>query len=343
MALITTIPELKKYLSIDGNASMDSLRPFIDQAEQLFVKDLLGQAFYDYYLPLYITSMQEGGTALSADNARLLPYIQRCLAFYTQMLAIPNLAVTFGDMGTRQHRADNSDAAPRWLQEKLQFNALKFGDTHADALLAFLEANASVSVYSQWYGSTAYTRSNGLIVYSATIASKHIDINDSRRVYLKLRSKIRDIETRIIPKLIGQAQYDDLVTDIKANTLSDEYKALIEKLEPVIARRALHLQLPFMRVQVNENGIYIYSGTDDIFKLGQLATDADIKILRAQLIGGGKDELGYLNDEEELRQFILANIDDYPLIKASNVYTVQPDPGPTWESKNDPNDKHFIV
>jgi hypothetical protein len=126
---------------------------------------------------------------------------------------------------------------------------------------------------------------------------------------------------------------------IKADTLSDAYKDLLEKIEPIICKHALYLQLQFMRVQINEHGLFVYSGQDDIFKLGQLASDADIKILRQQLMDG---EFGYLSDEEELRQFILANIEDYPLIKTSGVYTVQPDPGPTFKYKNDSNNKHFV-
>lgn len=343
MSLITTIAEFKKYIAIDANTQMATLQPYIDEAEQLYVKDLLSQAFYDVYHPLYLGSVAETPTPLSAQNAALLPFIQRCLAYYTQLLAIPHLAVSFGDMGMRQHRAEDSDAAPRWLIEKLQLNALKNGDLHADKLLAFLEANASAVAgnYEQWFGSSANTKMSGYIVYSATIASKHIAINNSRRVYLQLRNRIRDIETKSIPKLIGQAQYDDLVVDIKAGTISAEYAKLIEKLEPVIAKRALYMQLPFMRVQINENGVMVYSGTDEVIKPGQLATDADIKILRAQLMD--EKEFGYMADENELRQFILDNIEDYPLIKASTAYTVQPDPGPTWETLNDPDNKFLAL
>ena len=93
-----------------------------------------------------------------------------------------------------------------------------------------------------------------------------------------------------------------------------------------------------MRISINENGVFVYSGLDELHKY--FATDADVKILRQQLIDG---ELGYLTDEEELKQFIADNIGDYPLIAASPAYTVQPDPGPTFKPNNDPNNKHFIA
>lgn len=338
MSLIKSITELKKYLALDQNTKLTSLQPFIDEAEQLYIVPLLGKAFYDYYLPLYEASVAPSPTALSAANAALLPYIQRALAYYMQVQATNNLSLTFGELGLRVHRSDDSDPAPRWQQEKLLYAALRNGDIHADRLLEFMEANAND--YTAWRDSTANTSRTGLIVYNTTVASKHIRINNSRRVYLKLVDTIRDIETRIIPKLISKEQYDELVTAIKAGTTDSQEKALIAKLEPIICKRALYLQLQFMRVQINENGLFVYSGTDDLYKLGQLASDADIKILRAQLMD---DELGYLADEQALQQFILDNIEDYPLIKASAVYTVQPDPGPVFTPTNSELNKHFIV
>jgi hypothetical protein len=342
MALINTITELRKYISIDVNTNIETIQSFIDEAELLYIVDLLGRAFYDEFSTAYAASVAESSpTPLSADNAKLLPYIQWCLAYYQLLGSIPLLSLTIGDMGIRTHRADDSDAASNRKEDRLMFHALHNADVFADKLLEFLEANASVSKYATWYASTANTINSGNIVYNTAVASKHIPINDSRRVFLKIRNKIREIETRIIPKLIGQEQYDELVLQLKTGTsLTPENKLLISKLEPLISKRALYLQLPAMRVQVNENGIFIYSGTDDIIKPGQLAGDADIKILRAQLMDG---ELGYLSDENDLRQFILDNIENYPLIKTTGVYTVQPDPGPTWRTENNINNKHFGV
>jgi len=337
MALIKTTTEFKKYVAIDANTRIETLTPFIDEAEQLYIRDLLGAAFYAVLTTAYDATP---GTPMPAELAALLPYVQRPLAYYAQLRALPQLAVTFGDMGIRQHRAEESDSAPRWLMEKLQFHALQSADISADAMLAFLEEKATASVYQEWYGSEANTRNSGYLVYGTSVASKHIDINQSRRVFLKLRQKIREIETRFVPKLIGPAQYADLIIQIKADTVSPAYRALIDRIEPIICKYALYLQLQFMRVQINEHGIFVYSGQDDIFKLGQLASDADVKILRQQLMDG---EFGYIADEEELRQFILDNIADYPLIQSSPVYTVQPDPGPTFKYDNDSNNKHFVA
>jgi hypothetical protein len=337
MSLISTISELKQYLPVDANTKFASLQPFIKEAESVFVIDLLGQEFYDEILALY---EDRETTALSAEIIALLPYIQRCTAYYMQYLSINHISSTFGDMGLRQHLSQDSTAAPRWLQEKVQLEALKNGDIHADKLLAFLEEKATdENDYATWFGSDANTKNSGFIVYSSSIASKFIAINNSRRIFLKLRAKIREIETRLVPKLIGAAQYEQLTDHLKGISPHERNTKLLPYLQPIISKRALFLMLPFLRVQLADNGIFLYSGTDEIQK-GALASDTDIKFLRQQLMDG---ELGYLSDEEELRQFFMDNIDDYPLVKASGVFTSRPDPGPTWTSENNIDNKFFSV
>lgn len=344
MSLITTIDELQKYISIEVNTDMRTLQPFISDAEQQFIIPLLGKAFYEEFSAAYAASLAPTPVALSANNQKLLPYIQRPLAYYMKLLALPEVSVTFGELGVRVHRNEDSDQASRWQIEKLLFNSLRNGDIHADALLEFLEQNATVSVYATWFAdSVANTRMSGSIVYSTAIASQHIQIAASRRVFLQLRQKIREIETRLIPKLIGSGQYEELVTQIRTGGTgipTTANKNLIARLEPIIAKRALFMQLPFMRVQINENGVFVYSGTDDLIKPNQLASESDIKSLRQQL---SDPDFGFPADERELRQFILDNIDDYPLIKATSIYLVQPNPGPTFVPRNCSTNKHFIA
>ena len=341
MPLITTISEFKKYVDIDANAKIDkSLAPYINEAEQLYLVELLGQAFYDEFAAAYAGSVASMPVPLSADNLALLPYIQRCVAYYAKFLAIPHLSVTFGDMGIRVNRGEDSDAAARWLIEKIQLECLKKGDTHADKLLEYLENNATNAKYATWFASDANTKNSGYIVYGTSIASKHINISKSRRIFLQLRNTMRDIESKFIVKQLGQAQYDEIVSQLKAGTVSTDNTKLIDRIQPIVCKRALEIRLPFLRVSIQSDGIWLYSDTNsELRDRGYLASEEDIDELQCEL--KDNDLTGYLSDEEELRQFILTNIETYPLIKATGVYTVQPVPGPTWTPRNERDTKFF--
>jgi hypothetical protein len=340
MALITKQPEFKQYIAMDVNTSMETLQPFIDEAEQLFIKDLLGVEFYEELKAAYSASVAEEPEELSEELAALLPYVQRSLAYYTQLLSIPHLSVTFGDMGTREHRADDSTPAPKWKEDKLLFNSLKNGDIHAEKLLAFLEENSAD--YPTWEASDANTSRSGYLVYNTVIASRHIIISESRRIFLQLRSTMNQLEKRFIPKLIGQAQYDELVAAIQSgDELSEAQQEITDRLEAIICKRALFIRLPFMRVSITQDGLWLTSDGTDLRNAYHIATQAEIKSLRMELMDG---DLGYLADERELNQFIVDNIADYPLIEATAVYTVKPDPGPTWTAPSpSPDSKWFAT
>jgi len=405
MPLISTIAEFKSYIAIDANMKWASLLPYVKEAEVAYLVPLLGKEFYDEFLPLYEDSVGEG-PALSAENAALLPYIQRCLAYYSVLKALPHLTTSLGELGLRVHRSEDSDPAARWKEEKTLLGALVNGDLHADLLLAFLEENAAPDItdvdwtdaltfntdgtgagkycmvtaeetvrywqtkvddninnepptdpevteddnwvevqnpgkYQTWFASTANTRLSGAIVYSTAITQAHIDISNSRRVFLQLSPTITKLESKYLPRLVGQEQYDELIGQITNDTISAENGTLIALIAPIIAKRALYMRIPFMQVGIGADGIRLYSEVTEIRSKDYLATREQIKELRAALID--EEELGYLADENELKQFILDNADDYPLIKASTAYTVQPDPGPTWDSLNDPDSKHYAV
>jgi hypothetical protein len=348
MPLINIISEYKKYIAIDANTKVASLNPFRDEAEQLYMVDLLGQSFYDELAAAYaaaaVITPNDPFASLSAPNKLLFPLIQRALAYYTLLLAMPHLNVTVGELGTRQHRGEDSDPAPRWKEEKMLISYLKSADTHADKLLAYLEANASGSNYATWFNSASNTKKSGIVVYSTAIASKHIDINESRRIYKKLLPKIKEVEVRIVAKQLGDAQYQEIVTQLKAGTLSNNNKLLTDLMEPIIAKRALYMQLPFMRVQIDGGGLWLYSDLDEVRKKDFLADKDSIEELREQLEGDEDDAIGFIADEARLNQYLLDNIDTYPLVKASGIYTSQPDPGPTWRPADpNPDDKFFVV
>ncbi|GHE64970.1 DUF6712 family protein [Roseivirga thermotolerans] len=337
--LFKTTDEIKDYISIDVNTALDSLSPFIREAEILFILPLLGDAMYTTLDEDYNDSENPLSTE---DNAALMPYVQRCLAYYAGFLSIDELGVNMGDAGIMQTRADNSEPAPKWKVDNLKANRINQADIHAEKLLSYLEKTASVSVLNDWYSSTANTIAEGRILRTAEQASQYIDINNSRRFFLRMKSRIKEVEESFIMQLIGEDQYSELVTQIKADSLKNdaENKALVKKLEPIVAKMALYETLPFIRVQITDQGITIIT-TNDSTITKMAASDSQVDKLRWQLKQSPLS--GFQADIDKLKKFIEDNIDDYPLIEASTAYTSKPDPGPNRPPVIDPTKKHVSV
>ena len=338
--LLKSIEELRKYVPVDVNMDFATVQPAVEEAEQIFIKDLLGD-YYPVYQGLYDTYYAGLPTAATEPLKDLMPYVQRALAYYTMYLSVENLGVNIGDSGIQQQSGQNSQPAPRWKVRALQLKYLMQADRFADQLLEFLENTASAILYQEWFeDAVANTKMSGAIVYSTKIASKYIDINNSRRVFLRLKKRITEIEQHNVRRLICKDQYDELVTQIRTGSLSSENSALIAHLESYISKRALYLTLPSLAVQVSHEGITMFSSNDSVVS-EQVAPPRQIEDLKRSLKDAEWN--GFDDDEAKIRQFIEDNIADYPLIMASTCWTGKADPGQKFAPDNDPCNKHFSV
>lgn len=337
--LFKTTAEVKKYINVDVNMKFDKLKPSIEDAERRFIVPLLGPTFYDAFNAAY-TAAATVPDDLTTDNKNLLPFIQRALAFYAGSLMVDEIGVQVGDLGIQQQFNQNSQPAPQAKVQRLIMKYLTSADKAADELLEYLELNASLTVYAAWFTSDYNTKLSGCIVYKTSIASQYIDINDSYRIFQRLKKRIRDIEASYVKRLICTDQYDALITQLRANTLTEANAALVEKLEPIITKKALYLTLPSLSISVEPEGLMMYSSNDSVVQK-QIASAEEKKQLMISLKEG---DFGYENDEALLDAFLKDNLADYPLISASPCWTAKPEDGTfRFKPDNDPCNKHFSV
>jgi hypothetical protein len=338
MTLFVDIDELARFVKVSTNMDIATLVPFIEEAEISFMNELIGEQ-YDLLQTDYEDNAGDTG-AMNVDLAALLPYVQRPLAYHAMFLATIQLGVKVGNIGITHERHDKGEPAPKWKVDKLEAHYLRNGDLYAEKLLEFLEENASPTKYSTWYASDKNTINDGLILRTAKIAVKHVDIEQAaRRIFIRMKKRVRLIESTYIKQLICKEQYDEIVTQIKTDSLSVNNQALSEYLEPIIAKMALHQTLPSLRLHLSGDGITIFSSSDSTISR-QAASHTEVKGLMMDLRSG---DFGYEKDIEIAKEYIDDNIDTYPLIKNSSCYTSKADPGPKHQIANEESKKYFAV
>ncbi len=330
MALLKTIEEIKKYVAIDANTDIESILPYIEDAEEQFIKDLISEPMYEAISTQYNADPQ----TLSAEYLALLPYIHRSLAHYAMFLWVNVGGVSLSDTGINTHTSNNSMPAPQWRVDKLEKSLLLSGDTHAEKLLQYLEGHKTD--YPLWTASAAYTLTTGLFINSAMDFSRFVTISDSRRLFLKLKPYIEYAEQLKIKKLICKDLFAELKTQIEGNTLTAANIELLNKIRPLVARLALLKAIPELRITIGEKGIYIVSYSDSINSKAA-ASDTQVKALIMNLT----EMAGAYT--EDIKALLENDIDNYPLYRDSPCYTSRPDPGPSFIPENDGCNKHFSV
>jgi hypothetical protein len=349
MSLFKSMDEVRKFISIDENMQFDSFDPFVNQAEKKYIKPLLGE-LYPVLLNDYTdhtnadgsngTGVDPSPAPMDPDNLELLPEVQRALAYYAAYQCTLQIGVSVGQAGLQEQFGSNSRPAPRWKTRELQLEYITQADQWSDSLLDFLEENASPTKYNDWYSDVeANTAMQGIIVYKTAIASKYIDINESRRVFLRLKKRIIDIESTEIRKSLCEDQYQELVTQIKSGSLSTDNKRLLTLIEPYVSKKALWLTIPSIRISITDEGVTVHSSNDSVVQK-TYAQQADVDRLLVSLKEG---EYGFDSDWTAIDQFIVDNISKYPLIAASPCWTSKNTAVPRYQVKNDPCNKHFSV
>jgi hypothetical protein len=341
MPLFKTTTEVRKYLLVDENMQFATLLTYIKEAEDKFIKGLLGE-LYPVLLADYTdhTDAEGNNVDMNNDNLALLPFVQRALAYYTGYQSVTHVGVSLGEAGIQEQFGANSRPAPRWKTRELKLDYINQADQWADDLLEFLEENATSSKYNDWYSDAdANTAMQGYIVYKTAIASQYVDINDSRRVFLRMKKRIREIEQNEVKRLLCADQYEEIVQQIKTGSLTPANTALINLLQPYISKKALWLTIPSIRVSVTDEGVTIHSTNDSVVQKAS-AQEKEVNNLLNSLKAG---DYGYEADWDKVDQFIVDNIASYPLIEASPCYTSKSKSIPRYQVDNDPCNKHFSV
>lgn len=319
--------EIKKFIAINQNFEFGSIEPYITEAEEM-VASYLDESTYET-----LKSEYEAGN-LSEPMVNLLPYVQRPVINYAYYLYIAIGSVHVTDAGINVSRSDRSEPAPQWKINKLEASFLAAGDKGLDKMLEFLEKNTGT--YPDWLNSEAYTELKGNFLQTAKEATKFININGSRRVFILLKTQISYVEEIIIQGLVCKDLYQTLKSGIMAGNLSAENTALVEKLKPIVAVLSLKYAIPQLRLRITSSGIMVNSFSDGINSKDQ-ASDKQV----SELIKDLSDKSQQYTDH--LKKFLEDNIGDYPLYANSECYTLKADPGPRHRVENTKDSKSFWV
>lgn len=136
-ALLIDEVYLQNNTSIGQNIDALAIYPFIESAQDIYIQDLLGTAFYnDLTYKLY------AGTTWSNDELIVVELASKALAFWTVYMALPHLAIKIRNVGIARPISDNTQPS---TMEELRYIRNEVKDTaefHAQRLTTYLCNNS---------------------------------------------------------------------------------------------------------------------------------------------------------------------------------------------------------
>lgn len=262
--LIVDIATLKEYVNnVNKNAALESFEGSLQNAEMLFIVPVIG---LDLYTQL---NTQIAGNNVNANNQKLLKVLLPALANLTMYCDLQTRIATVGNAGYVENSSEHTTQVRQWVH----FGSCKMhywlGENWLEQTLSFLEEN--ISDFDIWKESEAYTDTRDTFFKSAKDFSKKVDIENSRRTFLSLKSWINTAEEIYIRPVITDELFDSLKTKNAANDLSEEETKLVDKIKFALAHWAMYESLPTL--SYSKNGGYRAIQINDAITQAMTLTD----------------------------------------------------------------------
>ncbi|TDB67128.1 DUF6712 family protein, partial [Arundinibacter roseus] len=196
--LINSIEELKESIGgIQQTMNWRTWKPFVQQAEMLYILPAIGQELYD--------ELSEAQT-LSDKQSTLLDWLRMAIAEYADLLGGMRLVLHTSDAGKQAPSGANMQSPGKWMIVAARKEAINKADLALEQALQYLESNKAS--FTTWKNSLSYTLSKELFIGSATEMTAYFPAaRHSRRIYLALRDYLRKAEKFYIKPLLGDALY----------------------------------------------------------------------------------------------------------------------------------------
>lgn len=311
MTFFKTNKEIKKYLPASLALNFADVAPYIEDVAREEILPILGQQLYDLLIAAYPTA---DVAPVDANFAKLLHEVRRPLAALSIAKYIPLGSVNVSSTGIHEVQDDNMRSATKWRTEKLEKSLLDEGQKKLDDLFVFLEAN--FAQFPTWKSSDSFSLLVENFVYKTTIFNKHYNINNSRRVFVSLKSIMGRVELDSVLPILFKNLFDEIKTQIKDNNLTDENKLiLLNYIQPAVCFITISMALQQRSVFLDENGVTIFKTLNtQAFTERNDAPDARVERIASQLMINGQGIL------ETLTNFLKDNINDYPTLGAEENY-----------------------
>lgn len=304
------------YPDINRNMSWSEVAPYIRQATRRFIIPYVGSELYDD-----IATKVENNTAINAEQAEFLERLRDAVAYCTVMVMLPKKKTVVASMGAVENVAtEGTTGTSLWGFKTTLWSVAQDADRNTDELMAYLEeqVRANNTYFDLWKNSTAFSAGRSPLFRTTAEFQAQQNINTSRRTFVAMLPIINQVAKRHIIPALGQEQYDELVTQVEGNTLTEENETLLELVRAAQAAWAVHYAADKLPILPDQDGFRLISNAEAV----------DQRQYSSEITQGAIERIKYSAEHDARRStadliaFLHDNEDDYPLWKDS---TANPD------------------
>ena len=310
--LIDNLSQVLTAASINVSNSIENWFPYIDEAQETFIKPVLGNLLYNQLQDMMALDPGPPDEGTTTENlAVLLAMLRKPLALYALWLGADEFGVSISSQGIQVIETPTHKTAPQYRVQNLKENWIRRANTSLDLVLKFLDEHKVD--YPGFDPQDADLFIRGTLEFNS-----EVDIRESRRVFVSLKPIIRSVEKKYIRPTLSAEFFDELKTAWKSDDdLTTAQLVLLDLIRPALAHLTMARALLEISIDILDWGIFDTAGNTFANVSSKQASNKDrISIMAEANQRDGESEL------KALQQYLdeTASEDVYPAYFHSTRY-----------------------
>lgn len=302
--LFKKIDEIKTFLPIGVGNDFLRLKPHIENAENKYIKTVLGTAMFDELQEFYEAEYPEEPTEVQKAMLQLQTKTQHALIHLAYFVGFDFLNVNVSDAGFQRIESERTKGLYKYQEENLKSYFSDAGFNALDDVLVFLENN--IEHFAEFKAQTNWDELKTAFLPTVKIVEKiPFNLHGSRLTFLALQPHIAFIEDSVIRPTLGTAIYSEIKTEMAKDTPSEKVSAILPHIRKPLIYLASALLMEETGATLDKKGLYFekFTGTEPDNKMKGPSTEERIAamIARNRMIGNS-----YL---DMLKSYLMENWD----------------------------------
>jgi hypothetical protein len=304
--LFQNVNEIKIILPIGVGNDFNRLKPHIENAENRYIKPLLGFDIYNQLSELYITQESHEPDETEILHRELLGKVQFAtihLAFY---IGFDFLNVSVTDAGFQRIETERTKGLFKYQEDAIKTFFAETGFNALDDILTFLDLN--IEFFEQFMNSENFNKLiTSFLPNVKTIEEIPFNIHRSNLIFLALKPSVAYIEDTAIRPVLGETIYATVKSEMANEVVDVKVRVLLDYIRKPLIYLASAMLMEETGATLGDKGLYFAKNEDQqrakFVKEPATAERITVLVNRNRLIGN--------NYIEMLKAHLLKNWPDY--------------------------------
>ena len=304
--LFQNINEIKTILPIGVGNDFNRLKPHIENAENRYIKPLLGFDIYNQLSELYIIQESEEPDETEILHRELLGKVQFAtihLAFY---IGFDFLNISVTDAGFQRIETERTKGLFKYQEDAIKAFFSETGFNALDDILTFLDLN--IEFFEQFMNSENFNKLiTSFLPNVKTIEEIPFNIHRSNLIFLALKPSVAYVEDTAIRPVLGETIYATVKSEMANEVVDVKVRVLLDYIRKPLIYLASAMLMEETGATLGDKGLYFAKNEDQqrakFVKEPATAERITVLVNRNRLIGN--------NYIEMLKAHLLKNWPDY--------------------------------